>query len=274
MRLRIAHSSVFRYDPPATGVIQVLRLTPRNTEGQYIAGWRIEVTPDVRLAARDDAFGNITHVFTASGPLDELSVEVEGQAETHNTDGIVRGTVELFPPSLYLRDTALTQADAAIRDFARTVRAAAGGNILAELHGLLDRLHEDMGHDETAREHTERPTEAMHGAKAFSLKHGTARDLTHIFIGAAHSLGIPTRFVSGYARGADAGAVHDRIHSWAEAMVPDLGWIGFDPANGFCPTDGHIRVAVGLDALGALPMRGTRLGTGGETLAISIKVDQ
>src|ERR1700691_457192 len=112
MRLRVAHSSVYRYDPPATGVIQVLRLTPRNHDGQYITDWRIDVTPDVRLAARDDAFGNITHVFTAGGPLDELSVEVEGQVETHNTNGIVRGTVELFPPSLYLRDTALTQADA------------------------------------------------------------------------------------------------------------------------------------------------------------------
>jgi transglutaminase-like putative cysteine protease len=274
MRLRIAHSSVFRYDPPATGVIQVLRLTPRNYEGQYIVGWRIEVTPDVRLAAHDDAFGNITHVFTAGGPLDELRVEVEGQVETQHTDGIVRGTVERFPPSLYLRDTVLTQADAAIHGFAETVRAASGGNILAELHGLLDRLHEDMSHDETARDETERPTAAVQAAKAFSIKHGTARDLTHIFIGAAHSLGIPARFISGYARSAEAGTAHDRSHAWAEALVPDLGWVGFDPANGFCPTDGHIRVAVGLDALGAAPMRGTRLGSGGETLAIAVKVDQ
>ena len=38
MRLRIAHSIVHRYDPPATGVIQVLRLTPRNHDGQYVIG--------------------------------------------------------------------------------------------------------------------------------------------------------------------------------------------------------------------------------------------
>ena len=41
MRLRVAHTSVYRYDPPAAGVIQVLRLTPRNHDGQYIVGWRI-----------------------------------------------------------------------------------------------------------------------------------------------------------------------------------------------------------------------------------------
>jgi transglutaminase-like putative cysteine protease len=69
MRLRIAHSSVYRYDPPAAGVIQVLRLTPRNHEGQYVGRWRIDVVPDARLAAHEDAFGNIAHVFTADGPL-------------------------------------------------------------------------------------------------------------------------------------------------------------------------------------------------------------
>jgi transglutaminase-like putative cysteine protease len=274
MRLHIAHSSVYHYDPPATGVIQVLRLTPRNHEGQYIVGWRIDVTPDARLAAHEDAFGNITHVFTADGPLDELRVEVDGQVETQSTDGVVRGTVELFPPSLYLRGTALTQADTAICDFAANVRAASGGNILAELHGLLDRLHEQMGHDATAADHAERSNLTVTAAKSFALKHGTPRDLAHIFIGAAHSLGIPARFVCGYFRGAEASAAQDREHAWAEACVPGLGWVGFDPANGFCPTDGHIRVAVGLDALGAAPMRGTRLGAGAQTLAVAIKVNQ
>ena len=88
--------------------------------------WRIDVSADARLAAHEDAFGNITHVFSADGPLDELSVEVDGEVETQNTNGVVRGTVERFAPSLFLRDTALTQADAAIRDFARGIRADKG----------------------------------------------------------------------------------------------------------------------------------------------------
>ena len=41
---------------------------------------------------------------------------------------------------------------------------------------------------------------------------------------------------------------------------PDLGWVGFDPANGISPTDAYVRVAVGLDYLGAAPVRGTRYG--------------
>jgi transglutaminase-like putative cysteine protease len=267
MRLRIAHRNVYRYDPPAAAVIQVLRLTPRNHEGQYVVRWRIDVSADARLAAHEDAFGNITHVFSADGPFSELFVEVDGEVETQNTNGVVRGTLERFGPSLFLRDTALTQADPAIREFAHSVRAAKGGEVLAELHGLLDRLYEEMDHAGDDAEG------AANAAEAFARKGGPSRDLTHIFIGAAHALGIPARYVGGYCC-SDDGAAQAAGHAWAEALVPELGWIAFDPANGLCPTDAHVRVAIGLDALGAAPVRGMRYGPGAETLEVAIKVGQ
>lgn len=267
MRLRVAHTLLFRYEPPATGAIQVLRLTPRNYEGQYVVRWRIDVAPDVRLAGHEDAFGNITHVFTADGPLGELRVEVDGQVETQNIDGVVRGTVERFPPSLFLRDTALTEPDLAICGFAQAVRNSGGGTTLAYLHGLLQGLHEQVACD------ADPALAGKNATEAFARKCGSAADLSHVFIGAARSLGIPARFVSGYFRASDDTAT-TAVHAWAEAYVEDLGWVGFDPANGFCPADAHVRVSVGLDALGAAPVRGTRYGTGGETLETAIKVGQ
>src|ERR1700744_1279405 len=147
MRIHVAHRTDYRYDPPAAGVIQALRATPRNHEGQYVLRWRIDLSVDAKLAAHEDAFGNLTHVFSADGPLQELSVEVDGEVETQSTNGIVRGTVERFGPSLFLRDTALTQADVAIQDFAKRIRTEKGGELLAELHAILDRLHEDMTHE-------------------------------------------------------------------------------------------------------------------------------
>lgn len=267
MRLRIAHSIVHQYEPPATGVIQVLRLTPRNHEGQYVMSWRIDVSGDARLNAHEDAFGNLTHVFAADGPFAELSVRVDGEVETQNTDGVVRGAIERFPPSLFLRDTPLTAADAAIRNFAFDLRAANGGNTLAELHALLNRLHGEMicEHDPL------RPAAAA--TETFASKRGVARDLTHIFLGAARSLQIPARYVAGYLCG--EGAEQDSGgHAWAEAHVPGLGWVGFDAANRVCPTDAYVRIAIGLDALGAAPVRGTRYGSGEETLAVAITVDQ
>jgi transglutaminase-like putative cysteine protease len=267
MRLRIAHNIVRRYDPPAAGAIQVLRLTPRNHDGQYVIGWRIDVSTDARLNAHEDAFGNVTHVFTADGPLETLSVDVDGEVETQNTEGVVRGTVERFPPSLFLRDTSLTQADESIREFAGEIRPANGNDVLAHLHALMHRLHEELPHD-----HDE-PQEAATAVEVFARKRGVPRDLAHIFIGAARSFAIPSRYIAGYLCPDDAVEQHGG-HAWAEAFVPGLGWVGFDAVNCVCPTEAYVRVAVGLDALGAVPVRGTRYGTGDEKLAVAIKVDQ
>ena len=109
MRIRISHETRYRYDAPTNGVIQTLRLTPRNHDGQYVIRWRIDVTEDCRLDVHEDAFGNITHTFTAEGPFTELALHVEGEVDVQNTAGIVSGAIERFPPSLYLRATPLTE---------------------------------------------------------------------------------------------------------------------------------------------------------------------
>ena len=143
MRLRISHLTSYRYETPATSVIQMLRLTPRNHDGQYVTRWRIDVSDDCRLDQHEDAFGNITHAFTADGPFGELTVLVEGEVETRDTQGIVRGAVERFPPSLYLRETTLRRR-ADVAAFAAAGRDAGGGNVLKLLHLMLERLHDDM----------------------------------------------------------------------------------------------------------------------------------
>src|SRR5215213_10181352 len=144
MRIQISHETVYRYETPAAGVIQTLRLTPRNHDGQYVIDWRIDVSENCQLAQHEDAFGNITHVFTAEGPFEELRVLVEGEVETQDTHGVVRGAIERFPPSLFLRETPLTRTDAAIADFARETQRAAGDDTLKVLHALVERLHGEV----------------------------------------------------------------------------------------------------------------------------------
>jgi transglutaminase-like putative cysteine protease len=268
MRIRISHESIYRYDAPVTGVIQTLRLTPRNHDGQYVVSWRIDVSEDCRLDYHEDAFGNITHTFTAEGSFTELGVTVDGEVETQDTHGIVGGAIERFPPSLFLRETALTRPDAAILAFAREARAAAGEDALALLHTMTERLHREIVFDPDPT-HT-----ATTAAEAFAMRRGVCQDLSQIFISAARSLDIPARYVGGYFHRADGVIRQEAGHAWAEAFVPDIGWVGFDPANGISPTDQHVRVAIGLDYLGASPVRGARRGGGTEALAVTIHVDQ
>jgi transglutaminase-like putative cysteine protease len=268
MRIRISHATTYRYDTPPTGVTQMLRLTPRNHEGQYVVYWRVDLSEDCLLHQHEDAFGNIMHSFTAEGPFNELSVAVEGEVDTHDTHGVIRGAVERFPPSLFLRETALTQPDAAIVDFADSARASAGTDALALLHGLMTALNQEITFD------TDPTHSATTAAEAFALRRGVCQDLTHIFIAAARQLGIPARYVGGHFYRVDGVTAQDAGHAWVEAYVENLGWVGFDPTNGIATTEAHVRVAIGLDYLGAAPVRGTRFGGTGETLKVAVHVDQ
>ena len=268
MRIRILHTTSYCYDAPPKGVTQMLRLTPRNHDGQYVARWRIELSEDCRLHQREDAFGNITHSFTAEGLFNELSIAVEGEVDVHDTNSVVRGAVERFPPSLFLRETALTQPDAAIIDFAQSVRAGAGSETLPLLHRLTVATNREITFD------TDPTHSATTAAEAFTLRRGVCQDLTHIFIAAARQLGIPARYVGGHFYRADGVTAQDAGHAWAETYVEHLGWVGFDPANGIGTTEALVRVAVGLDYLGAAPVRGVRYGGNGETLRVAVHVDQ
>ena len=106
------------------------------------------------------------------------------------------------------------------------------------------------------------------------LKRGVCQDYAHVFIACARHLGIPARYIGGHFLRSDGVVSQEAGHAWAEVYVADLGWVAFDPTNGISTTDAHVRVAVGLDYLGAAPVRGTRIGGAGETLAVKVHVDQ
>jgi transglutaminase-like putative cysteine protease len=144
-------------------------------------------------------------------------------------------------------------------------------NRLATLHDLLAQLHSDIAFD------TQATSAAPSAADAFRGGRGISQDLAHVFIAAARTLGAPARYVAGYFRGEAALAENGSLnagHAWAEAHVPDLGWVGFDPATGVCATDQHVRVAVGLDCLGAAPVRGAHYGGCQEDVAVKLSVSQ
>jgi transglutaminase-like putative cysteine protease len=267
MRLKIFHSTSYRYEPPATNVIQILRMTPGSHDGQYVAEWQIDVSSDSRLDMHEDAFGNVTHVLSQAATAD-LLITAEGLIETHDTGGVLRGTDERFPPSLFLRATPLTSVNPGMATFTRDLRAEAEGDALGFLHALMTQVHEHMTFDEDP---THSGTSAL---EAFELKRGVCQDYAHIFIACARSGGVPARFVSGHFLRSDGMMKQPAGHAWAEAFVPDLGWVGFDPANCICTTDAHARVAIGLDYLGAAPVRGTRYGGGKETLTVAVSVEQ
>ena len=105
-------------------------------------------------------------------------------------------------------------------------------------------------------------------AEAFARARGVCQDFAHVFIAGARALDIPARYVSGHLL---PGRRHRRSRMPAmpgrRPMSTASAGSASIPAT-ICPTDAHVRVAMGLDYLGAAPVRGARYGGGGESLDV------
>jgi transglutaminase-like putative cysteine protease len=267
MRIKISHAISYDYAEPARQITQILRLTPRDHDGQHVMSWRIEPSIDGRLRASQDAHGNIVHSFYADGPISSLSIRIDGLIETTDLAGVVRGAAERVPCDVYRRETSLTAPDDALKAFAEQA-VADDHTPLSRMHGLMAAVGDRMTCIETSG------LTGVGAAAAFKAKDAIAQDIAHVFMACARHIGLPARYVSGYVAQADSLPFGNRAHAWAEVHLDDYGWIGFDCANEICPIDTHVRVAVGLDFTDAAPVRGARQGGDGEILSVLVSAGQ
>lgn len=262
MRIAITHISEYSYDGPPAPTVQALRLTPAPVKGQTVLSWKIEAPGYATACSYTDGFGNRVDLVSAPGDLSLVRVVAEGEVETTDTGGVVGWTGEAVAPGAFLRVSPVTALSPEIEALAETVRKA---DRLSTLHALMEAVHERVAY---VGDSTDAHTTA---AAAFLEGRGVCQDHAHIFITAARSLGIPARYVTGYLLLED-GAGAAAHHAWAEALVEDIGWVGFDAANNLCPTEYYVRLGAGLDAASAAPIRGVRRGAGGESLKVDVAV--
>ena len=262
MRLSVDHRTIYRFSTAQSRLVQMLRMTPENHHDQTVATWQIHIDCDAKMRPGRDGFGNAITMLYVEGPVDSIEIEVSGAVLTSNSQGVLNGVAEVLPPAVFLRETVLTPRDAAIRHWATGIAGAAGRATGMRL--INEALHQRFTHDHG------RPTPGLDAAAAFTRDSGTSRDLAHIFVVAARSLGAPARFVSGYAL--VDGEHRPTPHGWGEAFVEGTGWVGFDPCTGKSPEEDYVRVAAALDAAGAAPVAGSRLGEGEEELEVDVSV--
>jgi transglutaminase-like putative cysteine protease len=267
MRLRLRHETNYDYAEPARGAIQVLRLTPRNHATQFVRRWRVEIDADCRLERDEDAYGNITHIFSIDGPIDRMRILVDGEIDTSGGEGVVRGSLERFPLGYWTSETPLTAAGEGLREFASDLSAQDGGDPFAFLHRLNTTIFENFTFLPGATDTATRAEEV------FQHRSGVCQDFAQVFLAAARQMGIPARYVSGYFLRTDTDQ-QQAGHAWAEAHIAGIGWVGFDPAHGLCADERYIRLATGRDYLEAAPIRGSRLGGQGESLSVAVSLHE
>lgn len=264
MRLSIDHRTTYRFSAPQARLVQMLRLTPEDTHDQTIASWRIDVDCDARLRTTRDGFGNLVTMVYADGPLAGIEIAVQGEVLTSDSPGVLKGALDPLPPQVFGRSTPTTSPDAAILAFVR--ERAVGADAIERLHALNAALNGRF------RILNQRGDVQRGVTEAFAQTEASPRDMAQLMVACVRALDLPARFVSGYCLSGFGGASRPTPHSWSEAYVDGLGWVSFDPCFGLSADENYVRVAIGLDAAGAAPVAGSRLGTGRESLEAEVSV--
>jgi len=280
MRIALRHQLRLSLEGSAAHAVQQLLVTPLSGPSQTVFDWTVTMNGIAEAPTFYDAFGNCVRLVGQRRLEGDIDILIEGSVETHDRNGVL-GRIGGEPvPALFRRVTALTKSRPDIHE--GFVELAAEPRRRVELlHGLMEHLrgqyrfgpepdeaqegadqqqsqsadtNQSQGQSQSQSQGQDSGAAAPgDGTPAAARQAASAADFAHMFIGALRALAIPARFVSGYL--AEDGTVEPGHHAWAEAWDESLGWVAFDPALGYCPTDRHIRVATGLDAAGTRPVR-------------------
>ncbi|MCX8996505.1 transglutaminase family protein [Rhizobiaceae bacterium BDR2-2] len=264
MRLKITHKTEYVYDQPVPYTLQRLRLTPLSDRSQTVLDWSVKVKGAQVEVGFSDQFGNRNDLVSVDGDRHAVRILAAGTVDTIDTNGVTGPHQGFVPLWLYLRETPRTRAGKLVRELARGIT---GDGELARMHALMETIHETIAYMPGT---TDSETTAE---QALEAKKGVCQDHAHLFIATARVLGIPARYVSGYLWTEET-PEQIATHAWAEAHIPALGWVGFDPANDICPDERYVRIATGLCYRDCAPVSGLRIGNAEETLTVSLTVVQ
>ncbi|MFD3510365.1 transglutaminase domain-containing protein [Nocardia sp. NPDC058666] len=273
-RIRVVHTTGYVYDAPVTRSFNEARLTPRADSRQNVILNRVETVPATRSYRYTDYWGTAVTAFDLHAPHTELEVTGSSVVETEpfaepteelSWDELQGGRVidrfdEMLSPTVYVpRDrklaTVAKQLSRGEEPAKAVVRAA-------------EWVHKEMDYIAgTTSVHTS-------ALEAFAERRGVCQDYAHLTLVLLRSMGIPSRYVSGYLHpkaGAQIGeTVAGQSHAWIEAWTGQ--WWGYDPTNNLAVNEQHVSVGVGRDYADVPPLKGVFSGGGSTDLEVVVEV--
>ena len=266
MILDVSHKTEYHFSEAPLYGLQQVRLTPQSYAGQRVLSWELTFKGGNVESTFSDQYENIVHLVRMDEGATQLTLASEGRVEMADMKGVI-GPHEGFAPLwLFKRDTPLTTPGKGIGKLIKAIRKSPAQDI-EKLHALSQNIGSHVRYELGT---TDTMTTAEEAIKA---KSGVCQDHSHIFIAAARKLGFPARYVSGYLMMTDRIA-QDATHAWAEAHIPDLGWVGFDVSNQISPDARYVRVATGLDYSDSAPISGITLGGREDSISVDVQVQQ
>lgn len=287
MRYHVTHRTSYLYEAPVLSSQHVAHLAPRTLESQSVSSFALRIEPsEIEPTERWDYFGNLSHWFEIS--------------EEHRTLTVTASSVvDVFGQSVHHHDTRgggsweecrafLASSSAAIEDreycldsplVRRHPKLAAltqntftpGRNLFDAVVAFNQWIEAEFRYDPNA---TAVSTPLMEVEKR---RAGVCQDFAHIAVGGLRSIGLAARYVSGYLEtrpppGTPRLVGADASHAWASVLIPNIGWVDFDPTNGVLPQDRHVTVAWGRDFSDVTPIKGVILGGGPHSITVGVDV--
>ena len=287
-RYRVVHRTSYRYGAAMTDGYTIACLVPRPTPWQRVSDASVTLDPPPSEAdSYVDAFGNLVHQFglhelhravtiTAASTVD-LERQPEPADDTpweqvvamlDGADGAVAVDAGFFrSPSTFvdLHDLGVALRSIAMRSFAPGRGVVVAANALCR--DIFESFQFDAGFSDVSTPLT----------RVLAARRGVCQDFAHLAVGCLRSIGLASRYVSGYietlpppGRTRLVGA--DASHAWCSVWTPRAGWVDFDPTNGHLPVNHHITVAWGRDYADVTPVRGVMIGPS-TTQQLEVSVD-
>jgi transglutaminase-like putative cysteine protease len=255
-----------------------VRIQPRSDGYQRCLDFRLSTSPKAQILSYRDYLGNRVHHFDIPNRHNHLTVTAEAMVEVAeqtlfealeadawdrlDTMNANDDYWDMLQPSRFARFSGL------LDDFIREMNIQRLEDPLITLREISKLIYENFRY---AKQNTrvDSPID-----DALQIRAGVCQDFAHLMIALARRLQIPCRYISGYLF--HQSEKHERstgaTHAWVEALLPDLGWVGFDPTNNTLVTDRHIRVAVGRDYADVPPTRGIFRGSAESELSVNVRV--
>lgn len=178
MRLTVRHATTYVYEPPANRCALRLRLYPPAFGSQRVLKWTVSVNGQAVPALMTTATGDRESIWTNTGSGAEVAILAEGEVETEDTAGVVRGLKDAVRPQIYLRPTPLTETDKKIDALAAAIT---GEKPLDRMHALFNAVADAIEYKPAST------TSSTTAAQALKAGQGVCQDHAHVFISAARS---------------------------------------------------------------------------------------
>ncbi|GAB3931632.1 transglutaminase family protein [Kribbella albertanoniae] len=272
-RLRVVHTTGYRYDGPVAQSYNEARLTPRSDDRQNLMVARLETVPATRAYKYTDYWGTEVNAFDLFTPHTELKVVASSVVETTGQPlpavdaswNDVRSSESVDLYAEYLEWTSYVPKHRELTAVARGLRK--GRTPQETVLAVSKWVHDTLKY--------QRGTTGVHSSAidAWQAGEGVCQDYAHLTLAMLRAVGIPSRYVSGYLHTKPNAAVGETVvgesHAWIEAWTGE--WWGFDPTNDLPIAHRHVWVATGRDYADVSPLKG--IYSGGAATAIEVTVD-